>query len=310
MKKIFLKQIAVLVPFALILWTSDHLEKILGPPRKRGIDCLDSSIKQPFVADTIHWKTLYVIGLYFPLIFISTHEILHTLLAKRRGFQGLKDYLVNVYLSGMPFFCGFASERFLKNLLKFTVSRLRPHAYTLCQPVTVGGLTCNQLPAEAAYMSEYSCSEELKSTSIYKSFPSGHSSLAFYGMIYVALYLQRCKRNIAGNQGFVATIYRPLVILMQLSGVSVAAMVAICRVFDFKHFWSDIAAGALLGTLVALAFSYYAEENQREVTRVLQKKSEKVRDHNIAGKLEQSTDIGMTVTKNACSIDINDAVDV
>ncbi|XP_061388278.1 phospholipid phosphatase 1-like [Musca vetustissima] len=268
------KQIAIAGPFIIIYWLSMNLEMILGPPRKRGINCMDMSIRQPYVEDTIDWKLLYVIGLDTPIIVIILNELLHLIMEKGKGVRNLKKFFVHLYLAGMPFLCGFACERFLKNLLKVSVGRLRPHAYTLCQPISLEGFTCEQLSGASVYIAEYTCSgSSHRGSSIYKSFPSGHSSLAFYGLLYLVLYFRRSFEVLKGNQGFFATLYRPLILVIQLLCLSVAAMVAISRVFDYKHFWSDVAAGSVLGATVALAFSYYAEENATEVKRVLEEQS-------------------------------------
>ncbi|XP_058987206.1 putative phosphatidate phosphatase [Musca domestica] len=288
MRSIVLKQIAIIAPFAIILWLSFNLEAVLGSPRRRGFDCKDASIRQPYLADTINTRTLYLLGLYLPLISIILNELLFSRIRyQQRSAPGLKGYLVDLYLAAMPFFCGFASERFIKNLLKLTVGRLRPHSYTLCQPISLEGLTCNELPENSPFMLEYTCTGTMHlSSSIYKSFPSGHSSLSCYGLIYLALYLRGCSHHIKRNPGFMATIYRPSVILVELLCLCVAAMVAISRVFDFKHFWSDILAGALLGSIVALAFFRYSEENSKEVKRILENNFEENAEKSIRETLK------------------------
>jgi len=71
------------------------------------------------------------------------------------------------------------------------------------------------------------------------SFPSGHtmSAFAFYGLLAFILPKKR---------------------LMALLLVIVATLVALSRVYLVQHFFEDVYAGAMLGTLIALLV-YYAQ---------------------------------------------------
>ncbi|KAJ9173998.1 hypothetical protein P3X46_017075 [Hevea brasiliensis] len=82
----------------------------------------------------------------------------------------------------------------------------------------------------------------------YKSFPSGHSSWSFAGLTYLAWYMSG-KLRVFDRRGHVAKL---CIILIP---VLIAVLVGISRVDDYWHHWTDVFAGALIGTTVA-AFCY------------------------------------------------------
>jgi len=92
------------------------------------------------------------------------------------------------------------------------------------------------------------------------SFPSGHSSNAFASMIWLTLYLLGKYRAFHPVQtvGFTGSA-------LLSSPIAVAFFVAVSRTRDYKHNFSDITAGALLGVLVAyfVYFLYYPPLSSR-----------------------------------------------
>ena len=82
----------------------------------------------------------------------------------------------------------------------------------------------------------------------WRSLPSGHSSFAFSGLGYLALFL-------AGQ----CHVFRPRTdlarVLLALAPLLGAALIAISRCEDYRHDVYDVSAGSLLGFLVAY-FTY------------------------------------------------------
>ena len=88
-----------------------------------------------------------------------------------------------------------------------------------------------------------------------KSFPSGHSSLAFSGWVYLALFLYDFLGAFlppVGNEG--GQVWTLFVATMPTLG---AVLVGCSRVSDYWHHPTDVMAGAALGTLCA--FLSYAQ---------------------------------------------------
>jgi len=92
------------------------------------------------------------------------------------------------------------------------------------------------------------------------SFPSGHASNAFASMVWLALYLLGKYRAFHPVQtiGFTGAV-------LLSSPIAVAFFVAVSRTRDYRHNFSDITAGSLLGVLVAyfVYFLYYPPLSSR-----------------------------------------------
>lgn len=83
------------------------------------------------------------------------------------------------------------------------------------------------------------------------SFPSGHSSLSFYSMLFLIFFIQstwKCARL-----GLMPRV-------IQLGLFTSAVFIALSRIIDNKHHPTDVLAGAALGTLAAiLTFRYLTD---------------------------------------------------
>ncbi|KAL4078039.1 PAP2-domain-containing protein [Scleroderma citrinum] len=82
----------------------------------------------------------------------------------------------------------------------------------------------------------------------WRSFPSGHSSMAFAGLGFLTFYL--CgKLHIFDTRGHASKVW------LAVAPLSAASLVAISRTMDYRHHWHDVVAGSLLG-LVLAHFAY------------------------------------------------------
>jgi len=86
------------------------------------------------------------------------------------------------------FLLGAVSTDILTNLGKNTIARMRPCFIEMCKPSTDVKLFCNQINGNySSYvkLSDLRCKREPSYYSDYmKSFPSGHSSMSFYPMVF------------------------------------------------------------------------------------------------------------------------------
>jgi len=83
------------------------------------------------------------------------------------------------------------------------------------------------------------------------SFPSGHSSNSFAGMVFLSLYIMGKFRAFSGDR--VVPLWKPFIGLLPLV---IAIFISVSRTIDYHHNFSDIIAGALVGTGLSF-FSYF-----------------------------------------------------
>ncbi|XP_017865976.1 PREDICTED: putative phosphatidate phosphatase isoform X1 [Drosophila arizonae] len=228
-------------------------------PHTRGFFCNDLSLRHPYKESTIQNWMLYLMCVVLPISTILLVEFYraqdwtrfshHNQLYSSGYFlchMELPHWVVDSYRMISTFFFGLGIEQLTTDIAKYTIGRLRPHFFTLCQPVLPDGTTCNDYVNEGRYIEDYVCTakdisaKQLKN--MHLSFPSGHSSFAFFSMIYIVIYLQRrmkCSR------------FRMLRHLLQFLLVMFAWYTALTRVSDFKHHWSDVLAGSSIGIVYA-----------------------------------------------------------
>lgn len=135
---------------------------------------------------------------------------------------------------------GVGMSEFFTHIFKFYVGRLRPNFYAMCG-FDVQTLQCTN--------------GELMEREARMSFPSGHSSLAFCGMVTLTLFLlgrAGLGRQVGARWGgmskmWTAVSFTPLILSFYC---------ATSRLVDNWHHPSDIIAGTILGSVTAF-ISYH-----------------------------------------------------
>jgi len=127
---------------------------------------------------------------------------------------------------------------FLTDVIKNAVGRPRPDLISRCKPqkgTSIHELVTWEICTETNHHVLHDG---------WRSFPSGHSSFAFSGLGYLALFL-------AGQ----CHVFRPRTdlarVLLALAPLLGAALIAISRCEDYRHDVYDVTTGSLLGLLIA-----------------------------------------------------------
>ncbi|KAK6526974.1 hypothetical protein TWF281_010170 [Arthrobotrys megalospora] len=131
---------------------------------------------------------------------------------------------------------------FITDFIKQAVGRPRPDLIDRCQPRE--DTPHNQLvDFKVCYQTNHHILHDG-----FRSFPSGHSSTAFAGLLYLSLFL--------AGQFFV---FRPGGDLARacaaFSATVLAAYIALSRLEDYRHDYADVAVGSWIGIICAI-FSY------------------------------------------------------
>ncbi|EON69846.1 hypothetical protein W97_09109 [Coniosporium apollinis CBS 100218] len=154
----------------------------------------------------------------------------------------LRPTIHKAHVTVLGFIISLILTSFLTDVVKNSVGRPRPDLIARCKPEP-------GTPAHALVTFEI-CTETDHHAlhDGWRSFPSGHSSFAFSGLGYFALFL--------AGQLFVfrprTDLARALLAFAPMLG---AALIAISRCEDYRHDVYDVTAGSFLGFGIAL-FTY------------------------------------------------------
>lgn len=233
-----------------------------GTPYKRGFFCNDESLMHPFHESTVRNWMLYLIGLLGPLIIIITVETTRAKLNKDEEsppivvFNRYVPPLVQTLYKHIGIFgFGAACSQLTTDIGKYTIGRLRPHFISVCNPIMSNGFNCSHIENQMRYIEEFTCDNPLATERMLKemrlSFPSGHSSFSAYTMIFCVLYLH-ARMNWKGSKLVKHSL--------QFGLIMVAWYIALSRISDYKHHWSDVLGGSLMGGIVALVIVNFVSD--------------------------------------------------
>lgn len=147
--------------------------------------------------------------------------------------------------------------------IKWIVGGLRPHFYDVCKPdPTVASQAQGQGQGQFnatglngvgyqnyMFTAEICTGEQQGIQNALESFPSGHATTIFAGMVFLYLYLN-AKLKVFSN--YHPAMWKLVVLYMPILG---ACLIAGTLTVDQSHNWYDIIAGAIIGTV--FAFSAY-----------------------------------------------------
>lgn len=135
--------------------------------------------------------------------------------------------------------------------LKWLIGGLRPHFLTVCKPniPTITAQETGNGLRQIMYDRKICTGDESEIDDSLESFPSGHSTAAFAGFVFLYLYLN-AKLKVFSN--YHPAMWKLVATYAPLLG---ATLIAGALTIDEFHNWYDCVAGAVIGTM--MAFSSY-----------------------------------------------------
>ncbi|MCL4121439.1 UNVERIFIED_CONTAM: hypothetical protein GTU68_022299 [Idotea baltica] len=249
-------RVVVDVTLLFIVVTAIFLVKKLWSPFDRGMYCHDISLLLPFKDnDTISDTLLLFYGVAIPFIVICLVEFLRAgkqSIGKDFGMANrrVSSWMWSVYSTVGVFLFGCACTQLSTDIAKYSLGYLRPHFIDVCKP-DFSGTNCTLNPLQ--YIDPIPCTTDdaskLKDARL--SFPSGHASFSTFTMLYLVVYLQaRLRIN-----GF--RLIRPT---FQLICLLMNFYTCLSRISDYKHHWSDVVGGYILGATIAILVTLFVAE--------------------------------------------------
>jgi len=145
------------------------------------------------------------------------------------------------------------------DVLKLSVGRLRPDFLSRCQ---WNGEQCIGIPAVVAEGR--------------RSFPSGHATIAFAGMSYLAFYIAGRCRLFHKNHMWQTKLIGAISVLVSLT---IATCIGYSRVYDHWHYVTDVIMGSGMGILSAsccyIRHFYWITSNYAGISKWSVKKNQK-----------------------------------
>ncbi|KAE8746661.1 hypothetical protein FOCC_FOCC006649 [Frankliniella occidentalis] len=253
--KYLLRKIIIDVAVLLTIGLPILLFFLFGKPYHRGFYCNDESLMHPFKESTVTNLMLYIIGLFLPItVIIITEFYIHRSAAGHVAqiFMGhaVPSWVWNSYKVIGVFGFGAASSQLTTDIAKYTIGRLRPHFIDVCKP----NINCSLPENQHKYWEEFECTANIGSRKLKEarlSFPSGHSSFSAYTMVFLVCYLQS-QMTFKGSK-LLRHAIQYLCLMLSWS-------TAMSRISNYKHHWSDVLSGLLIGTIVAILTVVYVSD--------------------------------------------------
>ncbi|KAM5570502.1 lipid phosphate phosphatase 2 [Rosa sericea] len=208
----------------LVLGAIDITLNVIEPFHRFLNQDMMTDLKYPFQPDTVPMWCVPIYTVFLPVgIFFAFYFVRKDIYDLHHAMLGLA-YSILITLV-------------ITDSIKDAVGRPRPDFFYRCFPDGQG--------AYDAYYGDVLCTGDNDTIREgYKSFPSGHSSVSFAGLGFLAWYLAG-KIKAFDRRGHAAKLC--IVIFPLLC----AALVAVSRVDDYWHHWADVFTGSLIGIVIA-----------------------------------------------------------
>ncbi|KDR81788.1 hypothetical protein GALMADRAFT_114486 [Galerina marginata CBS 339.88] len=130
--------------------------------------------------------------------------------------------------------------------IKWLIGGLRPHFYSVCQPNVQPGAPSGVGFASLMYDRSVCTGDQKQINDSLESMPSGHSTAAWAGLLYLSLYFNaQLKVMSAHNPAY----WKMILFFAPMLG---ACLISGALTIDEFHNWYDVLAGAIIGICTAL----------------------------------------------------------
>jgi membrane-associated phospholipid phosphatase len=212
-----------------------------GPASSRSFSIynVDGSLTNPEFAYPYRKQIIPIfaaalIAFFVPFVFITLFQI------KRKSID---DWLTTT----LGLLKSLITAATFQVFIKWLIGGLRPHFYAVCQPQisAEGGLTGDGL--RGIMFDRTICTGDPKAIDdALESMPSGHSTAAWAGLFYLALYFNaQLKVTAAHNPAY----WKMILFFAPILG---AFLISASLTIDKYHHWYDVLIGGFIGTATAL----------------------------------------------------------
>jgi membrane-associated phospholipid phosphatase len=212
-----------------------------APTRSFPIDFRDGEIVYPEFAYPLRKNIIpiYAAALMAALIPIF---IILCMQIRVRSFWDVNNAIIGLLYS-------LITAAVFQVFLKALIGGLRPHFLAVCKPVIPAGTNTGTGYKQIMYTTAICTGDKDEINDSLESFPSGHSTAAFAGFIFLYLYLNAKLKVFANHH---PSMWKLIAIYAPVLG---ATLIAGSLTIDEFHNWYDCVAGAIIGTV--FAFSSY-----------------------------------------------------
>lgn len=224
-----------------------------GVPHEQPALLTDASLQKPTLPDIVPSRLLLILAFFVP-------PFVHILLnLPDLPNPGTLHFVAALFQSNIY-------TMFTTNVLKLFIGRPRPFFATACKSYDP--------PDSMSCTGDAHLVREAR-----KSFPSGHSSLAFSAAVFLSLYIAMhiglLGRRARPSSAFLGS--KVASVLFVTIPIFVAALVAASRIVDFHHHYADIIAGSCIGSFHAfLVFTVYGDVLNSSLSSTIEEGSENV----------------------------------
>ena len=212
------------------------------PPRTASFTEQDAGLSFPQFGNTVSGLQLPLLTLLLPLCIMVPSLLLRARLLSRQRQLQLLGWLLLAFLQAI------GSMLLLVDGLKAAVGRPRPYFLSACDYKGFRSNSSSYLaltrPGALGSLSSCLSQSPAQLQEAQRSFPSGHSSMSWAGLVFLTLFLQALVRA----RGLMST----RALACAAGPVLLACFISVSRLWDRAHNYDDVAVGGAIGALCAI----------------------------------------------------------